>query len=188
MVDCDSLFSDVEEQQIDAKAALQEQMVRNDKLVATLREAGKALLDFEQRLKAKDEELRSIKTKFIEIQGAPGSKRFQDDLIAQLRLKHDRITAISSELESTQRLLSESEGKARKLQQDLVGLCCKVKLAMLPIPDEENGTNNKLQVMLDGKDKMLDEMQKDNEQLTEICENLKVKFEQEGHNKNILNT
>lgn len=178
----------MDEKQLDAKAALQDQIVRNGKLVAALSKASQALSEFNQRLKAKDEELRSVKTKFMEIQGAPGSKRFQYDLTAELRLKHDRITAISSELESTQRLLSESECKVQKLHQDLVGLFCKVKLAMLPIPDSENAAINDLQVQLDGKDKMLDEMKSDNREITEICEGLKMKLQQEGHDRNILNS
>lgn len=178
----------MDEQQIDAKAALQDQVARNDKLVATLNKASKALSEYDQRLKAKDEELRSVKAKFMEIQGAPGSKRFQDDLTAELRLKHDRITTLSSELESTQRLLSESEGKVHKLKQDLVGLFCKVKMAMLPIPDSENAAINYLQEQLDGKEKMLDEIKNDNRQIIEICEGLKMQLQQEGHDRNILNT
>lgn len=188
MVDSISSDVEVEEQQLNAKAALEDQAVRNDKLVAALSTASKALSELDQLLKAEDEELSTVKTKFNEIQWAPGNKRFEDDLTAQLSLKQDLITSVSSALESTKPLLSESEGKAHKMQQDLVELFCKVKLAMLPIPDSENGAINDLKLLMNGKDKVLDEMKNDNRQLTETCETLKVKLEQEGHDKNILNT
>lgn len=148
MVDSISSDVEVEEQQLNAKAALQDQTVRNDELVAAPNKASKALLEFSQGLKAEDEKLRSVKAKFTEIYRTPESKRFQEEF----------------------------------------ELFCREELEMLPIPDSENGAMNDLKMLLNRQDKLLNEMKNDHRQLTETCETLKKKLQQEGHDKYILKT
>lgn len=114
----------MEEQQLDSKAALQDQTVRNDELVAALNKASKALLEFNQGLKAEDEKLRSVKAKFTEIYRTPESKRFQDQFELFCKEKamlpipdseNGAINDLKVLLKGKDRVLDEMKNDHRKL-------------------------------------------------------------------------